>query len=130
MGKRIVAREDVFKLVFGYMFTLQKDDEDLELFLMDTDFDESDREYIKNTYEGVMKNYDEIQKILVETITGYTPERVFKTDKAVLTLGVYELKYTALEKGIVVNECVKLAKKYGTQKSGKFVNGVLAKIEK
>ncbi|MBO4695207.1 MAG: transcription antitermination factor NusB [Clostridia bacterium] len=130
MGKRIVAREDVFKLVFGYMFTLQKDDEDLELFLMDTDFDESDKEYIKNTYEGVMKNYDEIQKILVETITGYTPERVFKTDKAVLTLGVYELKYTALEKGIVVNECVKLAKKYGTQKSGKFVNGVLAKIEK
>ena len=130
MGKRIVAREDVFKLVFGYMFTLQKDDEDLELFLMDTDFDESDREYIKNTYEGVMKNYDEIQKILVKTITGYTPERVFKTDKAVLTLGVYELKYTALEKGIVVNECVKLAKKYGTQKSGKFVNGVLAKIEK
>ena len=130
MGKRIVAREDVFKLVFGYMFTLQKDDEDLELFLMDTDFDDSDKEYIKNTYEGVMKNYDEIQKILVETITGYAPERVFKTDKAVLTLGVYELKYTAHEKGIVINECVKLAKKYGTQKSGNFVNGVLAKIEK
>ena len=130
MGKRIVAREDVFKLVFGYMFTLQKDDEDLELFLMDAEFDDGDKEYIKNTYEGVMEHYDDIQKILVDTITGYAPERVFKTDKAVLTLGVYELKYTALEKGIIINECVKIAKKYGTQKSGKFVNGVLAKLDK
>ena len=51
-------------------------------------------------------------------------------ERALLRFAVYELKYTDMGKEIVVNEAVELAKKYGEEKSGEFINGVLALIIK
>ena len=58
------------------------------------------------------------------------PEGGYRPDYAVLLLATYELQKKSVPVAVVVNEAVELSKKYGTDKSGAFVNGVLAKVAK
>ena len=125
---RRLARELVFQLAFAYSFTSQKDDETLELFLQNSELDESDKIYIKNTYEGVMKNYEKCLEIVAQNITGYTLDRVYKSDLVSMIYATYEIRFNNVPEKLAINEAIDIAKKYGCEKSGSFVNGVLAKI--
>ena len=60
--------------------------------------------------------------------TDWRVARMPAVDRAVLRLGVYELRYTDTPVAVVLSQAVELAKRYSTAKSGRFVNGVLAKI--
>ena len=78
-----------------------------------------------------MKNKTELLNIVAKYISGYTIDNIFKIDLAILVLAVSELLYykdTPVK--VVVNEAVELAKKYSTEKSASFVNGILAVIIK
>lgn len=127
---RRVARECVFKLVFEYTFYGTPNEETLELMLIDSDLTEDDRQYINSTYAGVMAEEDALKAIIKDNLEGYTLERIYRPDYAALLLATYELKAATAPTAVVINEAVSLSKKYGTDKSGKFVNGVLAKIAK
>lgn len=125
---RRLARELVYKLAFAYSFTSQKDDETLELFLQDSELDDSDKFYIENTYEGIMKNYEKCKGIVAENIAGYTLDRIYRSDLICLIFATYEIWFGEVPEKLAINEAVDIAKKYGSEKSGAFVNGVLAKI--
>ena len=68
--------------------------------------------------------------IIKDNTEGYELDRIYKVDLAILVLAVYEIKYQDTPKNVVVNEAVELSKKYSTDKSYSFVNGVLAKVLK
>lgn len=125
---RIVSRETVFKLLFEYSFQNEKNEETKELMLMDSELTDDDKTYIEDTYYGVISDIDSIKKTLSENITGYTLERIYRSDLVVLEMACYELKEGKIPQAVVINEAVDLAKKYGTDKSGAFVNAVLAKL--
>lgn len=127
---RRIARENVFKLVFEYTFYGVVNDATLELMLVDSDLTEDDKNYINSTYFGVVTNEEELKKVIVDHLEGYRIERVYRPDYAVLLLATYELKEQTAPNAVVINEAVELSKKYGTDRSGSFVNGVLAKIVK
>ncbi len=127
---RRIARENVFKLVFEYTFYNVVNDSTLELMLVDSDLTEDDKNYINSTYFGVVTNEEELRKVIADHLEGYRIERVYRPDYAVLLLATYELKEHTAPDAVVINEAVELSKKYGTDKSGSFVNGVLAKIVK
>jgi len=127
---RRIARENVFKLVFEYTFYNVVNDSTLELMLVDSDLTEDDKNYINSTYFGVVTNEEELRKVIADHLEGYRIERVYRPDYAVLLLATYELKQHTAPDAVVINEAVELSKKYGTDKSGSFVNGVLAKIVK
>ncbi len=127
---RRIARENVFKLVFEYTFYGVVNDATLELMLVDSDLTEDDKNYINSTYLGVVTNEEELKKVIADHLEGYRIERVYRPDYAVLLLATYELKEHTAPNAVVINEAVELSKKYGTDKSGSFVNGVLAKIVK
>lgn len=127
---RRIARENVFKLVFEYTFYGVVNDATLELMLVDSDLTEDDKNYINSTYFGVVTNKEELKKVIADHLEGYRIERVYRPDYAVLLLATYELKEHTAPNAVVINEAVELSKKYGTDKSGSFVNGVLAKIVK
>lgn len=127
---RRIARENVFKLVFEYTFYNVINDSTLELMLVDSDLTEDDKNYINSTYFGVVTNEEELRKVIADHLEGYRIERVYRPDYAVLLLATYELKEHTAPNAVVINEAVELSKKYGTDKSGSFVNGVLAKIVK
>ena len=123
------SREYVFRMVFEKFFH----DEHYELFDEASDdiiLDEVDREFANSLISGVNEHYDEIISIVKENIVGYEIDRVFKIDLAILVLAVYELKFSQeqIDSHIIINEAVELCKKYSTEKSYSFVNGVLAKV--
>lgn len=127
---RRVARESVFKLVFEYTFYGVANDGTLELLLADADLTDDDKEFIANTYEGVLANEESLKKTIEANLDSYTLDRIYRPDLAVLLLATYELGEKTAPVPVIINEAVELSKKYGTDKSGAFVNGVLAKVAK
>ena len=128
---RKVAREDCFKLVFEYQFLKLKNEITLEDFFNDNDLMEEDKEYVKRVYDGIIEHNAEILDIIQKHLSGYVISRVYKVDLAILTLAVYELLYDKqLPSAVIINEAVEIAKKYSTDKSYSFINGVLASIVK
>ena len=77
---------------------------------------------------GAAGHLPEIDRIIEESSEGWKLSRLTKVDLTLLRLAVYEMKFENLPSGIAINEAVELAKRYGTDKSPAFVNGVLAKI--
>lgn len=127
---RRVARENVFKLVFEFTFYNTANEETLGLLLEDSDLTDDDRQYINTTYLGVITREEELKDIIQSHLEKYRLERVYRPDYATLLLATYELLEHTAPNAVIINEAVELSKKYGTDKSGKFVNGVLAKIVK
>ncbi|MBR2468220.1 MAG: transcription antitermination factor NusB [Clostridia bacterium] len=128
---RILARETVFKLTFELCFHKPEDSCYYEEFLKDNNFDEENLAFIKTFYEGIVAHFDELKDIVSKNIKGYTLDRLFKVDLAILIMVAYELKfYKENPVKIVANEAVELAKKFSTEKSYSFINGVIASIAK
>ncbi len=142
---RKTAREVAFKLIFENCF--HKPDEgvtyeeflsnfyipeempkDSIFFELKDKLDNNDINYIKEVYVGVIEHNLEILKIISENLVGYTAERLYKVDFAILIYSIYELTYSDTPSKVVVNEAVELAKKYSDDKSPAFINGVLAKV--
>jgi len=87
--------------------------------------------FISKILKSFADNYNEINEIISQNLKGYTINRLYKVDLALITLAVIELKFIKeTPKEIVINEVVELAKKFSTEKSPKFINGVLADIVK
>ena len=73
----------------------------------------------------------EIDAAISEKAVGWTIERMGKADLAIIRLAVYEIMFDDdIPVSVSINEAVELAKKYGRDESGGFVNGVLAKFAK
>ena len=124
---RIKSREYAFRLVFEKFFH----EPDIELCIDETDLnvEELDKDFINQILTGVNDNYDSIIDTIKVNTEGYDIDRIFKVDLAILVLSVYEIKFVGnTPKEIVINEAVELAKKYSTDKSYSFINGVLAKV--
>ena len=67
--------------------------------------------------------------MITASANGWDPARMNKVDLAILRLAVYELKYDKdVPTGVAINEAVELAKRFGGETSGSFVNGILGKI--
>lgn len=128
---RIVARETAFKLLFEFEFNKQKNELTLEEFLAGENIDDADREWISQIYNGVTEHNLELEDIISSHLKGYVLSRVYKVDLAILKLAVYEIKFVKdTPVSVIINEAVELSKKYSTDNSYKFINGVLASIVK
>ena len=116
------SREIVFRMLFAQ-------GKDLELACGGEDLPTGpELDYINHVYDVTMENLETIDKIISEHSHGFTMDRIFKTDLTALRMGIAEIKYTDVENQVAVNEAIEIAKKYGTEKSGVFVNGILAQV--
>jgi len=80
--------------------------------------------------DAVLREKDDLDERLAFVVENFVPERVDPVDRAILRLGTYELLHAKTPPKVVMNECIELAKRFGTTDSGRFVNGVLDKIAK
>lgn len=86
-------------------------------------------EYVKELVEGTVKHLSSIDVLLEKYIKGYKMDRLSKVDREVLRLATYEMIHREdVPPKVVVNEAIELAKHFGSEESGKFVNGVLGKM--
>ena len=125
-------REQVFKLIFRVEFNpLEEMDEQTRLFLENEEsiVEEKDAESIKTRYEKVQEKITEIDALLDEKAEGWSTKRMGKIELAILRLAVYEILFDEdIPTGVAINEAVEIAKKYGQDNSGSFVNAILAKF--
>ena len=110
--------------------SFQKNELTLDEFLSSKDIEQEDAKFINEVYDGILSKEDELNELIASKLKGYTLERIFKVDLAILKLAIYEIKYLNENPAVVINEAVELAKKYSTDNSYKFINGVLANIVK
>ncbi len=128
---RIMARETIFKLTFELCFHKPEESVYFEEFLKDCALEGDDLDFVKSYYTGIIEHYDEILDIIAKNIKGYTIDRLFKVDLAILIVATYELKFVKNNPvAIVANEACELAKKFSTEKSYSFINAVIASITK
>lgn len=93
--------------------------------------DKIDPKYIEELVVGTEQNKILIDELLVEYLKGWQIDRLSKVDKEVLRLAAYEMIFRDdVPPKVVVNEAIELSKHFGTEESGKFVNGVLGKMIK
>ena len=88
-----------------------------------------DLEYINRKCSDIIAKVAEIDAAINESTKGWKTTRMGKVDLSIIRLAVYEMKYEEdIPAKVSINEAVELAKKYGTDESASFVNGVLAKF--
>lgn len=129
--RRREQREHIFKLLFMTHFNSQEEMPDqLSLYFESLEeLEEKDQTYMKEKYESILEHVAEIDEMLNEYSKGWKTSRMNRVDLNALRLAVYELKYDdEVPVGVAINEAVELAKRFGGDTSGSFVNGVLGKI--
>lgn len=123
-------REEAFKLI--YQTEINKDDYQgqLEYYLAEAETTPDSSEYITDLVAGVNARLTEIDSCIKGYLaSSWRIDRISRVDLAILRMGYYEIKYRDdVPKGVAINEAVELAKKYGSDSSGKFINGILANI--
>lgn len=88
-------------------------------------------EFVYQLTAGVAENLDRIDEIITKTAPDWPVDQISEVDRSVLRLGIYELKFQKqAPPKVAINEAVELAKTFGGEQSGKFVNGVLGTLYK
>lgn len=128
---RTESREAAFKLLYSIQISPDECLEDQINLFIDSEeiLDNEAITYINDIIKGINENNADIEKQISENIKkDWTIARISKVDLTLLKIGIYEILYTEIPFKVVVNEVVKIAKKYGDDSSGAFINGVLASI--
>lgn len=127
-------REQVFKLLFRVGFHTPEDmPEQVKYFVEDNEEVtlQKDAEYIETRFSKIQEKLPEIDKLLNENTEGWDTVRMGKIELTVLRLAAYEIAFDEdIPNSVAINEAVEIAKKYGQETSGGFVNAILAKIAK
>lgn len=89
---------------------------------------EVENEFLNNLVYGVIKYQDDITKLANKYLKDWTIDRLSKVDKAILSLGIYELVYTNTPAIVSINETVELAKKYSDDSVIKMINASMDAI--
>lgn len=126
---RFVARESLFKLVYERCVT--KENNALTFNIFFTSQDEEQKEYFNTVYSGLEEKFDFLESLISSYSQDFIKERIYKIDLAIMILTSYEILYMpSIPDAASINEAVELAKKYSTEKSAAFINGILATVKK
>ena len=90
-----------------------------------------DEEFVSNLINGVVNHRKELDNIIEKAAPMWPIEQIDMIDRNVLRLGLYELLYENKEEvppKVAINEAIELAKSFGGESSGKFINGVLGTV--
>ncbi len=128
---RTDARELLMQGVFQMDIQKESSNNLLELLIADKKIDKENREYIIKSFEVIKNNIITIDQIIDKFSNSWKINRMPKVDLAILRVGVSELMYQeSIPNAVVINEAVEMAKKYCTEESKKFINGLLGSIER
>ena len=121
------CREVTLKLLFSRLDNEKFDFETtLNEILVDYVVKDDEIEFVKQLFDTTMENQEEIINKISSNLKDYEWSRIYKIDKCLLMLGMSELDYLKTPSKVVINEIVELAKQFSTDKSPKFINGILA----
>jgi transcription antitermination protein NusB len=88
------------------------------------------REFANALFEGAAKEVAGLDEVIAKHADNWRLERLAAIDRAILRLGIYELRQGETPARIVINESVELAKKFSSEDASAFVNGILDTVRK
>ena len=127
-------RDRSFKLLFRKEFNSPEDmPEQVRLFCSDPEHGTSqdeDSDFVRARYENIVGRLEEIDGIIDENAEGWKTDRMGKVELSLLRLAVYEMCFDDdIPTAVAMDEAVELAKTYGQENSGAFVNAILTKVK-
>ncbi len=105
----------------------------MRLFLEDNEdiCSQKDADYIEARCQRIREKIPEIDRLIDDNTVGWETARMGKVELALLRLAVYEMRFDEeIPEGVAIDEAVEIAKQYGQENSGGFVNAILGKIAK
>lgn len=132
--QRRFSREFAFKFLYQRQAngSVKTTEQDLSLFIKDIPEDErpSDEEFTRELVLGVCREMENIDSLISMCSDNWKIARMSPVDINIMRVAVYEMLYMGdIDRGVSINEAVEMAGKYGGEKSGSFINGVLDKIK-
>ncbi|MBI5044081.1 MAG: transcription antitermination factor NusB [Nitrospirae bacterium] len=129
MGHRRKARELALQILFQYDLT--KGECNTEEFLKDKEIEDDIKEFTIRLKDAVIAHLQEIDAIIKKKTKGWSLKRMAVVDRNVLRFAICEMLYFPdIPPKVTINEAIEIAKKYGSEDSGQFVNGILDSIYK
>ncbi len=126
---RSETRENLFKLTYERNINGEKNA--LTFSVIENGTPNDQRDYLVTAYNGIDDKYDVLKDFVSRYSDGFSVERIYKVDLAILLLATYEILYMDdIPDAAAINEAVELSKKYSTEKSSAYINGILAGIKK
>jgi N utilization substance protein B len=127
--ERRQGREEAFKLLFQADQGVQPWDEVVAAEQAETTLGQPAWQFACELGGGAWRQRQELDPVLDRLATGWTVERMASADRALLRLGAFEILHRDdIPVGVTINEAVELAKRYGTDESPKFINGILGTL--
>lgn len=135
--KKITGRRQAREWVVQFLFQTEFNPEEVEQALNDFWNDdektplERDRRYVNEMIRGVLDEQFKIDRTLKRYTQNWDVDRLGTLDRTVLRVAVYEMLFRDDVPPVVsINEAIEIAKAYSGQKSARFVNGVLDRVQK
>ena len=121
---RELALQALFSVEIGHRDPAEVLDEYLSTFS-----ESSHRLFVKDLVLGTLEHSTESDETLTPLLAGWTIERLPTIDRLLLRMGTFELRHRPqTPRPVIINEAVELAKRFSTEDSGRFVNGVLSAV--
>ena len=131
MGKRRTARELALKFLYQTEFNSNSPDSELNSFCERANVSEEVQNFTQALIKNILFHKKEVDELLEKISANWAPDRMAVIDKNILRLGICELLFDpTTPPKVVINEAVEIAKKFGTEESPDFINGILDKVFK
>ena len=131
MGKRRAARELALKFLYQTEFNSNSPDSELNSFCERANVSEEIQDFTQTLIKNIFFHKKEVDRLLKKISANWVPDRMAIIDKNILRLGICELLFdSTTPPKVAINEAVEIAKKFGTEESPDFINGILDKVYK
>jgi transcription antitermination protein NusB len=129
MGARTSGREAALQMLFAFEGSQDSIERVISNFWRETPGDPEGRDYADVIARGVAGELAQVDEAIRKASTNWRLERMARVDRNVLRLGAWELlRSHAVPRAVILDEAVELAKRFGSEDSGAFVNGVLDRV--
>lgn len=125
MALRRKAREFALQMLFQWDVGRQAPARILETFWRSARAAESTRRFATDLFEGAVAQAEEIDRLIERASANWRLERMAAIDRGILRLAIYELRAGTAPPSAVIDEALELAKKFSSEESGPFLNGIL-----
>ncbi len=130
MGYRRKAREYALQMLYQYDISQQSSGL-FDGFWSDKVVQDDIREFTNNIVDGVIKNLSMIDEKIRLSASHWSVDRMAVVDRNILRMAIFELLYIRdIPAKVTINEAIEIAKRYGVEESGSFVNGILDRVVK
>lgn len=127
MKNRSELREIIMKVLYQ-IFILKESGIEFNIHSLIKEQLEIENDFVTTSINNILKNQTEIYELANRYLESWPMERLNKVDQAILSLGIYELRYTETPPVVAINEAIELSKKYSDEKVTKMINAVLDEI--